>query len=88
MTESHQSSEPVTVLESGDPALLAIAKSLLESAGIQYFAKGEGVQDLFAAGRFGGFNPFVGPVQLQVAAKDGERAQELLHNLETGSSDA
>jgi hypothetical protein len=50
MTRTHPSAGPITVLESGDPALLAVAKSLLEAAKIQYFVKGEGVQDLFAAG--------------------------------------
>jgi len=73
---------PVTVLETGDPGLVAVAKSLLESAGIRFFAKGEAVQDLFAWGRFGtGFNPFVGPVQLQVAAEDADDAKALLRGL-------
>lgn len=80
------SAGPITVLESGDPGLLAIAKSILEAAGIQYFAKGEGVQDLFAAGRFGtGFNPFTGAVELQVAAEDGDQAKALLRDLITTS---
>ena len=88
MTKRHQSDEPVTVLESGDPALLAVAKSLLEDAGIQYFAKGEGVQDLFAAGRFGtGFNPFVGPVELQVAADDAAEAKAVLLDLVSRDDD-
>ncbi len=73
----------VTVLATGDPALLAVAKSLLEDAGIDFFAKGEGVQDLFAWGRFGtGFNPIIGPVQLQVAADDAEEARERLKHLQ------
>jgi hypothetical protein len=37
---------PVTVLESSDPVLLAVAKSVLEGANIEYFAKGEAVQNL------------------------------------------
>ena len=86
MTNKTEALEPVTVLESGDPALLAVAKSLLEDAAIYYFAKGEGVQDLFAAGRMTGFNPFVGPVQLQVAADDADEARALLCELTTGES--
>ena len=83
MRKTNQSAGPITVLESGDPALLAVAKSLLEGAGIQYFAKGEGVQDLFAGGRIGaGFNPFTGPIQLQVAADDAEQAKALLGDLD------
>jgi hypothetical protein len=84
MTASHHSTGPVTVLESGDPALLAVAKSLLEAASIQYFAKGESVQDLFGGGRFGtGFSPLTGPIQLQVAADDAEDAKVLLRDLGT-----
>jgi putative signal transducing protein len=81
---THQSDDPVTVLESGDPALIAVAKSLLEEAGIEFFAKGEDIQDLFAGGRVGGFNPVVGPIQLQVAAEDAEQASALLHDLVAG----
>jgi hypothetical protein len=89
MRKIDHSAGPITVLESGDPALLAVAKSLLEAASIQYFAKGEGVQDLFAGGRFGtGFNPFTGPIQLQVAADDAEQAKTLLRDLSTQQTDA
>ncbi len=73
--------EPVTVFESGDPALIGVAESLLEEAEIEFFAKGEGIQDLFAAGRIGRVNPVVGPVQLQVAAEDAEQAVAALHEL-------
>lgn len=73
---------PVTVLESSDTALLAVAKSLLEDAGIEFFAKGEGIQDLFAGGTLGtGFNPLIGPVQVQVAADDAEEATAILRDL-------
>ena len=72
----------ITVLETGDPATLALAKSLLESEDIQYFARGEGVQDLFALGRLGtGFNPVTGPVQLQVDKHDMDTATALLADL-------
>ncbi|MGE5245144.1 MAG: putative signal transducing protein [Betaproteobacteria bacterium] len=82
MTKRHESNEPVTVLETGDQALLAVAKSLLEDAGIAYFAKGEGMQDLFGLGRFGtGFSPVVGPVELQVAADDAAEARARLMDL-------
>ncbi len=88
MTKDHESFEPVTVLESSDPAVLAVAESLLAGAGIEYFAKGEAMQDLFAAGRFGtGFNPIVGPVQLQVPGEDAERATELLRDLRPQEDD-
>ena len=82
MTTRDRSSDPATVLASGDPALLAVAKSLLEEAGIEYFAIGEGLQDLIAGGRLGtGFNIPVGPVRIQVAAEDAEEASALLREL-------
>lgn len=80
MTGNHEA--PVTVLRSGDAALLAVAKSLLEAEKIEYYAKGEGVQDLFAWGRFGtGFSPIAGPIELQVRAVDADRALEILADL-------
>ncbi len=82
MAKKPQSDEPVTVLRSSDAALLAVAKSLLEEAKIEYYAKGEAEQDLFAWGRMGtGFNPVVGEVELQVAADEAERASKLLTRL-------
>lgn len=77
-----ESIELVTVLETGDTARLLVAKSILEGAGIRYFAKGEGLQDLFGLGRFGtGFNPLMGLVKLQVEERDAEAAKELLKEL-------
>jgi hypothetical protein len=72
----------VTVVESGAPGLIMIAKSLLENAGIRYFAKGETVQNLFGDGTFGaGFNPLTDPAQIQVSKADLEEALELLKDL-------
>jgi hypothetical protein len=73
--------EPVTVFESVDPAAIAVAESLLEEAEIEFFAKGEALQDLFGAGRVGRFNPVVGPVQLLVAAENAEAAIAALEKL-------
>jgi len=75
----------VTVLETGDPGLLALAHSLLEADGIPSLFLGEGLQSLFGAGTLGaGFNIAVGPVHIQVPASQAERAWELLEQLETG----
>jgi len=79
----YQPNEWVTVFATGNPALIALAKSILEDAGIVYFAKGEGLQDLFGAGRLGvGFNAVIGPVEMQVAGKYFEEARMLLQDLE------
>jgi Putative prokaryotic signal transducing protein len=75
--------EWVTVLETGDPALLGVAKSVLETEKIPFFAKGEGLQDLFGAGRIGtGFNPMVGPIQLQVPKEFAKEAERLLADIQ------
>jgi len=75
----------VTVYETGDPAYIAFAKSLFESEGIRYYVKGEGLQDLFAGGRFGtGFNPVIGPVLIQVDEKDVEKAKDILSQIDQG----
>jgi hypothetical protein len=73
---------PVTVLESSDPVLLAVAKSVLEGAKIEYFAKGEAVQNLLGGGIMGtGFNLVTGAIQLQVPAEDANEATELVRPL-------
>lgn len=73
----------VPVLETGNPALLAVAESLLADAGIPFEKRGEGLQDLFGWGRVGtGWNVAMGPVVLQVRDPDAERALELLGELE------
>lgn len=77
----HHADEPVTVLETSDPALLAVAKSVLESEHIAYFAKGEALQNLFAGGTLGGFSPIAGPVELQVALSDAADAKAALLTL-------
>jgi hypothetical protein len=87
MTGKRQVDEPVTVFETNDPALLAVAESLLESEGIRFFAKGEALQNLFGAGAVSGFNPITGPVELQVSADDAADARSTLRDLarRTGS---
>lgn len=77
----------VTVLATRDPALIAIAKSLLDDADIQYLAKGEATNALFG-GALTGFNPTASLVQIQVHRDDAADARELLKDLLTpGSAD-
>lgn len=68
--------DPVTVLVSRDPGLVAVAKSLLEAAGIHYFAKGENLQNV---------PPYLPWVELQVPASDGAEAKALLADLNAGA---
>ena len=75
-------SDFVTVFETGDPGLVALASSLLDSAGIQFATKGEALQDLFGLGRFpGGANLITGPVVFQVGPDDEKKARSVLRDL-------
>jgi hypothetical protein len=76
--------ELVTVLESGDTAVIAVAESLLDGAEIPYLARGEMIQDLFGLGRLTAVNPITGPVVIQVDRADLADAQLLLADLLTG----
>ena len=66
---------PVTVLVTGDPGLMAFARSLLESAGIEFIVQGEQHHNV----------PLIGCAELQVPAEDAEEARALLRDLEPGS---
>ncbi len=73
----------VTVYRTGNQAVLTVAKSLLEEAGIRYLAKGEGLQDIIGGGRFGaGFNLVAGPVELQVPRECAAEAGKILSKLQ------
>ncbi|MFC2093530.1 hypothetical protein ACFLSV_06485 [Bacteroidota bacterium] len=72
----------VTVFKTGHEGIVALVKSILDEAKIQYLAKGEGVQDLFGVGVLGtGFNPITGPVEFRVMPEDVEYAKELLKDV-------
>lgn len=73
----------VTVFKSGHEGLIALVKSLLDEAEIKYLVKNEGVQDLIGLGVVGtGFNPVIGPVQIQVLPEDEAEAREILKDVE------
>ena len=86
--EKQQRIKFITVYQTGDYGFLAFAKSILQSEGIPYYFKGEGLQDLDGAGRLGtGFNPLFGPVEIQVDENDAEKAREILEQIEQGKVD-
>ena len=69
----------VTVLAAGDDTVIEMARSLLDAAGIDYWVKGEHLQDFFGVGRLGaGYNVAIGPILLQVDAEDAEEAFAVL----------
>jgi hypothetical protein len=73
--------ELVPVLATGDAGLIALAKSLLEGETIDYFLRGDGLQDLFGLGRMTGYSFAMGPAEFLVRAEDADRARELLEGL-------
>ena len=73
--------EFVSILATGDPGVIAFAKSLLEGEQIDYFVRGDGLQDLFGLGRMTGFNFAMGPAEFLVRSDDADRARELLDGL-------
>lgn len=59
-----------------------MVKSLLESEGIEYLVRSEGVQDLFGWGRLAlGYSIVTGPAEFVVRRDDAARARELLRDL-------
>ena len=81
--------EMTTVLETGDQTLIAVAKSVLDAAGIPSIARNERLQNLFGWGAVGtGFNAAMGPIRLQVLEEDEVVAKELLTALPVPPDDA
>ena len=73
--------EFVTILKTGNQAITAIAKSLLDEAEIKYFATGEHMQGVF--GMRLGFAPSAtfGEVEIKVSLENQEIAEKLLEDL-------
>lgn len=69
----------VEVFASGNPALIAVAKSILDDAEIVYSVWGENTQHLFGFGSIGtGYNLLTGPIRIMVMPDDEESALGLL----------
>ncbi len=74
--------EFVTVYETGNVALIAVVKSMLDDGNIKYYIKGENLQSLTGAGSIGfGYNLAVGPIKVQVEKKNKSLALRLLKNV-------
>ena len=75
--------ELVTVFIAGNAIDVAQAESILNSAHILYYAKGESLQNIVGYGIIGlGYNPVVGPVEIQVVGTDAKQSRELLAELD------
>ena len=80
--------ELVAVFESQDQSQLLVAKSVLDSANIKFYATGEQAQNLFGMGVLGtGFNIIVGPVVIKVEKEDAEDAKRMLSELNKDNTD-
>ena len=73
--------ELVRVFATGDMGVIAIARSLLESEKIDYFVRGDGLQDLFGLGRATSYSFAMGPAEFWVRADDAENVRVLLQDL-------
>ncbi|MFA5164307.1 MAG: DUF2007 domain-containing protein [Candidatus Omnitrophota bacterium] len=73
----------IPVFSSYNRADIMTAKSLLTSAGIEYYVEGEDVQDIIAWGSIGGGNPVTGPVNILVDENDAPEAVEILKEITT-----
>jgi hypothetical protein len=73
--------ELVRVLATGDAGLIAVARSILDEEAIDYFVRGDGLQDVFGMGRITGFSSAMGPAEFWVREDDAARARELLEGL-------
>jgi hypothetical protein len=72
----------VKVFQTGEAAMIPVVESVLDSAGIEFLAKGEEVQDLFGFGRLGTNYSFVaGPVEFLVREEDEAAARAVLEQL-------
>src|SRR5512139_398590 len=83
--EEHPDPKIETVYATRNPTLVALARSLLEDAEIEYFTKSYGIP--LMGGESGGLNYVGGPVEFLVPAKDAPTARELLAHLDDAVPD-
>jgi hypothetical protein len=86
--EAEDKEKLVTVFKTGHHGTIAVIKSILDEAGIEFSVKGEGIQDLIGAGIFGvGYNPITGPVEFQVLEDNADYARDLLKDVDDSTTE-
>jgi hypothetical protein len=71
-----------TVFSTGSIALMAVAKVVLNTAGLPFVTKGEGLAELVGGLRFNGAPSLItGPMQIQVRGIDADEARALLEEV-------
>ncbi len=76
--EDHHPVEYVKVLETSEPTLIPVIKSLFDGAGIPFLTRGESMMDLFPSQMLGPVYKSAGAVKFRVPAEREEEARELL----------
>lgn len=66
----------VTIFATNSRVSIVMAKSLLEDAAIEYFVKGEDLQNLL------NYGIAIGPIEIQVTEEDAKEAKEILKDLQ------
>jgi predicted nucleic acid-binding Zn-ribbon protein len=75
--------QPVTVLTTGDPLRIEMVKAALDSAGIDYWVRGQGLQDLMGGGRLGtGYSVAFGPARVDVDPENEADARRIIEGAE------
>jgi hypothetical protein len=74
----------VPLFESSDEAVLMVAKSILEGAGIPYFVENARSRNMMGAGRLGGGSLITAPAVIVVREDEAAAAAELLKDLRSG----
>ncbi len=75
--------ELVKVFSATNAAVLPLVESVLIDAEIEFMTKSDGLQDLFALGRFGlGSNNLIGPAEIWVRKDDEAEARALIEMLD------
>jgi hypothetical protein len=70
----------VTVFRTSDPALIAVVKSVLDEAGIDYFVSGETIRNVMGWGSLAAAG--AGEADFQVREEDAASTTQLLARLE------
>ena len=82
MVISDEPLELTTVFSTGSIALMAVAKVVLNTAGLPFITKGEGIAELVGGVRFDGAPSLItGPMEIQVRGIDADEARDLLKDV-------
>lgn len=85
MSALDESKELEVVYVTSDPSKFIVAKSLLESAGVTYFTKGEHTANFFGWGGVGSSFPVNTQLEILVPKDEVENCREVIRELDARS---